>query len=56
MTPSTSPESFGSVPEAKNTTEDDITDEEDTTEEYVLVEEKDEPVETSPDSSKPKPS
>lgn len=56
VTPSTSPESSGSVPEAKNTTEDDITDEEDTTEEeYVLVEEKDEPVETSPDSSKPKP-
>ena len=56
VTPSTSPESSGSVPAAKNTTEDDITDEEDTTEEeYVLVEEKDEPVETSPDSSKPKP-
>ena len=56
VTPSTSLESSGSVPEAENTTEDDITDEEDTTEEeYVLVEEKDEPVETSPDSSKPKP-
>lgn len=56
VTPSISLESSGSVPEAENTTEDDITDEEDTTEEeYVLVEEKDEPVETSPDSSKPKP-